>query len=718
MNRKIYLFAFAFLLSFSLKAQIYYSFSATTGTYTAIKGTAITPAQLTTGTLASPATDDGYKNAIPIGFSFNYNGTSYTTINACTNGFAALGTPFAPTASTTNPIYNSQHDLSGTLGSSDTLYRPIIAPFWADLDVQTAAAGGGMTYKLTGTAPNRVFTLQWTSVKWDFGATAGCMGIQLKLYETTNVIQFLYKRQTGAIKVSDTTRTQNEAAIGLTASGYGISNFISVQDTSTNPKVSKFTEAVLTGRPSDNQIYTFTPAVAPKNDAGIINIYTVATTATIADGQNISAAVTNNGTSALTNVAVTLTVSGANSFTDVQTIPSLGPDSSIFVTFNSFIPTNTGVNNIAVSLASDDDTSNNYLSISQNVTLSTIDYTAGGATGGIGQSTQTIDLGALFSNPNSHKINNILLHFVKNPNGVQPVTVSIYDATGKDANGNTPAPGGQIWTIDTTSNDGAMSIPISPSVNVSGDYFVVVSQTDGTIPLDYAYETESPLRLGQFYFQTSGTAAWVDFASSTIPFVHLDIGVQYDTSTLPVSFAKLSGLAQSNKTNLINWVTTNEMNNTGFELQRSANGTSFSDVAFIPTKSVASHHTTLTYQFTDTKPLNGLNYYRLKQVDVNGKFTYSTVICIKQVQTTLELAGLYPNPVTSQMNIKVNSPVATNASVIINDMAGRTVARYPIQVSEGSNNFTFQVNSLPKGTYLVNFISDNGVSKATKFEKN
>jgi hypothetical protein len=107
----------------------------------------------------------------------------------------------------------------------------------------------------------------------------------------------------------------------------------------------------------------------------------------------------------------------------------------------------------------------------------------------------------------------------------------------------------------------------------------------------------------------------------------------------------------------------------------------------------------------------------LKQIDNNGKFTYSSVVAIKPDQTTLDISTLYPNPVSNEMNIKVDAPTSGAATVSINDVSGKIIASYPIQVSEGSNNFTFQVNALKKGSYFVRFITDKGISKVMKFEK-
>ena len=165
-----------------------YTFVPSTGTYTSISGTTSTA----TG-------DDGTQTGIPLGFTFNYNSTAYTTIAITTNGAASF--------SGTGP--------SWTNGLNPSPLATTLAPFWDDHN-QT---GGTIQYTTTGTAPNRVFTVQWANIHiGGSGSSANPTGsFQMKLYETSNQVQFVYGTFAAMSGVS--------ASIGLTgASG----NFISV----------------------------------------------------------------------------------------------------------------------------------------------------------------------------------------------------------------------------------------------------------------------------------------------------------------------------------------------------------------------------------------------------------------------------------------------------------------------------------------------------------
>lgn len=160
-----------FLVAFnytSLNAQISaYSFSESTEAYTAV-----------VGTNATATGDDGSQNGIPIGFSFNFDGTAYTTFSINTNGFIRLGANVAATSWTNN---------IGT-GSAQ---NPLIAAFWDDNNRNT----GSIQYALSGIAPNQILEIGWDNVNIGGGGSTSptnFASFKIRLYETTNVIEIVY----------------------------------------------------------------------------------------------------------------------------------------------------------------------------------------------------------------------------------------------------------------------------------------------------------------------------------------------------------------------------------------------------------------------------------------------------------------------------------------------------------------------------------------------
>jgi len=252
--KNLYIFICAYILTiFQAGAQVNYTFSAASGTYTAISG-GTSPLLLEADAIeAASNTDEGYANSLPIGFNFNYNGTIYSTISVNTNGFAAFAL-FAPITNALTQSYNVD-DLS--MGASGpTTVRPVVAPLWDDLDFLSAT---DIKYLTTGTTPNQVFTLEWSNAFWHFTSPDPAISFQLKLYETTNVIEFQYS-QAGFLVDNDFA-----ASIGITATATGTNNFLSLNNSSSSPIASSTVNTSnINGKPAEGQIYRFTPfAVTP-----------------------------------------------------------------------------------------------------------------------------------------------------------------------------------------------------------------------------------------------------------------------------------------------------------------------------------------------------------------------------------------------------------------------------------------------------------------------
>jgi hypothetical protein len=220
-----------------------YAMVAASGTYTAIAGTTV---PLTYNGTAN--NDDGIAvpaSAVPIGFTFNYNGTNYTLIRPCANGFATFGT---------TALANGTDTWTNNITGSTATMRPMLAPLWDDLDM----SGGSVTYALSGIAPARVLTIQWDKAKWTYAAANPVISFQLKLYETSNNIEFVYQQEAGA--VTNTSTSDLGATIGISATATGTNTFLSLSDVSTSPAVSSTVEtSTISTKPATGQVYRWIP---------------------------------------------------------------------------------------------------------------------------------------------------------------------------------------------------------------------------------------------------------------------------------------------------------------------------------------------------------------------------------------------------------------------------------------------------------------------------
>lgn len=210
-----------------------YNFSAASGTFTEIVG----------GTsVSSIQTDDAVSGNLPIGFTFNYCGMDYTELKASSNGVVTFDVGL-----TYITISNSETYLSDI--------QPALLPLWDDI----SGAAGTATYITTGTAPFRVFTLECKDWRWNYSSSyTPTISFQVKLYESTNVIEFIYRQETGTGNTSGSSGATIGIADDNTPPGYLV-----LDNSTASPTVSSTTfTTTITSRPASDQIYRFTPVPA------------------------------------------------------------------------------------------------------------------------------------------------------------------------------------------------------------------------------------------------------------------------------------------------------------------------------------------------------------------------------------------------------------------------------------------------------------------------
>ena len=146
---------------------------------------------------------------------------------------------------------------------------------------------------------------------------------------------------------------------------------------------------------------------------------------------------------------------------------------------------------------------------------------------------------------------------------------------------------------------------------------------------------------------------------------------------------------------ILNWTTTNEVNASLFEIERSSDGTNFGRIAVVHATGRGNNQ----YEGFDTQPQAGNNYYRLKMIDKDGKFVYSAVLLIRSGNGKMRFV-LYPNPVKDQL---ILSPSGVTGVVDINiyNQQGQQVFGRHIAAASA----TISLAHLPKGIYTVQLIS-------------
>jgi hypothetical protein len=210
------------------KAQ-YYDFTASSGAFTALTDpTAIGFAD---------GTDDALSDEIALPFTFSFFGADYNALKVSTNGFITFD------------VSSSNYRSFNSISADGT---PIVAPLWDDLAGGVAAAA---SYQVTGNSGSRVFTVEWLRWSWDWNADNESISFQVKLYEGSQKIEFIYKQEFGAVE-------DPGASIGI-ASGNPDNHFFSLADASSNPQLDDEGENYIHTKPATGQTYTFTPAAVP-----------------------------------------------------------------------------------------------------------------------------------------------------------------------------------------------------------------------------------------------------------------------------------------------------------------------------------------------------------------------------------------------------------------------------------------------------------------------
>ncbi|WP_197076992.1 fibronectin type III domain-containing protein, partial [Hymenobacter terrenus] len=253
-----------FLMGLTAQAQVNtYSFVSSSGTFTPLPATATN--------VPDVLADDDISGVLPIGFTFVFDGTPYTSFIASSNGFISF-----------NP--NATDESFNELESGIAVQRPLVAPLWDDIANSTSSRA---SYQVTGTAPTRVLTFEWLNWRWSYSATGPVISFQVKLYEGSNRVEFVYRPEANPPLNAD-------ASIGLSGVGSGIDSFLSVSDGVANPVVSSVSSNDdIAQSPAAGQVYAFTPPVpslcpTPRNLTASVSGVTATVNWTIVGGGNFT----------------------------------------------------------------------------------------------------------------------------------------------------------------------------------------------------------------------------------------------------------------------------------------------------------------------------------------------------------------------------------------------------------------------------------------------
>ncbi|MFI5221483.1 MAG: T9SS type A sorting domain-containing protein [Bacteroidia bacterium] len=185
--------------------------------------------------------------------------------------------------------------------------------------------------------------------------------------------------------------------------------------------------------------------------------------------------------------------------------------------------------------------------------------------------------------------------------------------------------------------------------------------------------------------------------------------INSNSSSLPVTFGEFSAVKIGKQVQL-KWNVFSEINNSRFEIERSDNAIDFSSIGMI--KSKGNSNILSNYNFTDENPNRSTaNYYRIKQIDANEKFTYSAIRMIEFGNTKLNLSNglvrVYPNPAKDLVSISSDAITKGECVISIYSMEGSCVRKW--NSSNVSGEINLNISGLDGGLYTLRITDSNGI---------
>lgn len=259
-----------------------------------------------------------------------------------------------------------------------------------------------------------------------------------------------------------------------------------------------------------------------------------------------------------------------------------------------------------------------------------------------------------------------------------------------DLNIATVAPGiteirisGAAANIDFTGN---RTLTLPPNINL-------VFSNGGYIDITGSCTDDQRIVIGSRIATCDGTGT-----GATVSFTQINnADVFSEAGALPISLLSFTGKPTDNAIAL-KWETASEKDNAYIAVERSKDGINF--VELHQEKGFGTTSEPKSYSWTDRTPFSGVNYYRLRQVDYDGKFEYHPIIAVeyngKVAQPSIRL---YPTEVKDRITIQVDTPPTEDATLLVVDLTGRILQRQPM--ATGIVQHELQLNNLPAGQYFV-----------------
>ncbi len=195
-------------------------------------------------------------------------------------------------------------------------------------------------------------------------------------------------------------------------------------------------------------------------------------------------------------------------------------------------------------------------------------------------------------------------------------------------------------------------------------------------------------------------------------------GKHTPNAALPVNMLSFTG--KNNITeNIINWTTTFEQNSDYFEVEHSNNGIEYTSVGKVNTKRENDNSASnINYECIDSKPYTGHNYYRLKQVDLDGRMNIESQVIDVFRENDKSTIHAYPIPTNRILHVECALEYEGATNLILTDLSGKLVKELQTLCTKGFNVMDIDLKDFKKGVYVLQIMQRHALISTQKIEKN
>jgi len=272
--------------------------------------------------------------------------------------------------------------------------------------------------------------------------------------------------------------------------------------------------------------------------------------------------------------------------------------------------------------------------------------------------------------------------------------------------------GCDYWTLDL--NSGTPTVDITGYWNANNPCGGTYINNLATLALVHFNGTSWNSSSVGFNPPPNGTVAAGDITwpgvSTFSPFA---LGSSDVDNPLSITINYFNG-TRSNGNHLLNWkVTCVSTPSATIEMERSTDGRNYSSIYNIFATALRCQQ---PFNYTDNQPAKGINYYRLKMTDADGKITYSTVVTLINAVKGIDVMNIAPNPIVNgAFNLKVSTAEKIQMELVITDMQGRILQKQSVPMIAGFNSIPMNVRNLAAGTYQLFGNTADGRTRVLRF---